>query len=517
MSSRKDHNKSDSDSQRLIQANWIATYVARFPVVRDRRGVVHFVTDSGKAIPVDSKQACEFLSAHYRQVAGQPLSPSGLKAALSLLQQKALASTPAGELPVRVGVVRAGPGFDLERNDAVVVDLCDRGAAVKISGNGPELVKPSPIAFLRPPGMLALPEPVLDEFIPVRDALAPLLPFALAPDDDRPIVLAVFLLAALLPLIPQPILVLTGEQGAGKSWLAKALRAVIDPHATPLRRPPRDERELFIAAHNNYVLAYDNLSGLPAWLGDALCVISSGGGYAARKLYTDSEEVIFPVRRPVVLTAIHAPLTRPDLVDRMFFVEVSRAGSPRSELDLEQVLEATRARLLGALAHSLTIALGLWQQYPIPQPIRLVDVHRLACAAAQYPGFGWSPEAVDRALRNNRDHLRQRVLEASPVGPLLVEVASLGFRGTTRQLLGHLAGMAPNIQARRGDFPTSPEALAKTLTELEPYLRAQGVVVRRYRAGHASDRIIELSRPKAGTPPHRQVVSLNPDDFEHEA
>jgi hypothetical protein len=36
----------------------------------------------------------------------------------------------------------------------------------------------------------------------------------------------------------------------------------------PVRALPRDERELFIAASNGHVLAFDNLSSLPPWLSD---------------------------------------------------------------------------------------------------------------------------------------------------------------------------------------------------------------------------------------------------------
>jgi hypothetical protein len=46
-----------------------------------------------------------------------------------------------------------------------------------------------------------------------------------------------------------------------------------------------------IAANNDHLLSFDNLSGLPAWLCDALC--------AVRQLYTDDEEVLSS--RPTLL------------------------------------------------------------------------------------------------------------------------------------------------------------------------------------------------------------------------
>jgi hypothetical protein len=52
--------------------------------------------------------------------------------------------------------------------------------------------------------------------------------------------------------------------------------------AAPVRSLSREERELMIAANNGYVLAFDNLSGVPNWLSDALCRLATGGSFAVR-------------------------------------------------------------------------------------------------------------------------------------------------------------------------------------------------------------------------------------------
>ena len=41
------------------------------------------------------------------------------------------------------------------------------------------------------------------------------------------------------------------------------LRALVDPNVAPLRALPRDDRDLFIAASNGHVLAFDNVPGCP--------------------------------------------------------------------------------------------------------------------------------------------------------------------------------------------------------------------------------------------------------------
>jgi hypothetical protein len=99
-------------------------------------------------------------------------------------------------------------------------------------------------------------------------------------------------------------LAIAGEQGSAKTVLSKLVRALIDPSVAPVRALPRDERELFIAASNGHVLAFDNLSGLPPWLSDTLCRLTSGGAFSTRRLFTDQDEILFVAARPIILNGI---------------------------------------------------------------------------------------------------------------------------------------------------------------------------------------------------------------------
>lgn len=125
-----------------------------------------------------------------------------------------------------------------------------------------------------------------------------------------------WLIQALRPKGAYPVLILQGEQGSAKSTTERLLRALIDPSTAPLRTTPRNERDLIIAATNSWCAAFDNISTLPPWLSDALCRLSTGGGFSARELYTDAEEVLFDVTRPVILNGTTDVATRPDLLDR---------------------------------------------------------------------------------------------------------------------------------------------------------------------------------------------------------
>jgi hypothetical protein len=166
------------------------------------------------------------------------------------------------------------------------------------------------VRFRRSAGMKALP-------IPVRGgSVKELSPFLNVKSDHDFVLLVAYLLAALRPCGPYPVIGLNGEQGSAKSTLCAILKALLDPNTAPLRALPRENRDLFIAATNAYVLAFDNVSGLSPWISDTLCRLSTHGSFAVRELYRDQDEVLFDAVRPVILNGIEEIITRPDLADR---------------------------------------------------------------------------------------------------------------------------------------------------------------------------------------------------------
>ena len=165
--------------------------------------------------------------------------------------------------------------------------------------------------------MLALP-------LPARGgSIEDLRRFVNLPDPDDFVLVVAWLLGALRADGPFPLLAISGEQGSAKTVLSKMLRAMVDPSAAPVRALPREDRELFIAANNGHVLAFDNLTRLSPWLSDTLCRLASGAAFAARQLYTDQDEVLFAAARPVVINGIEDVITRPDLGDRAIFITLT--------------------------------------------------------------------------------------------------------------------------------------------------------------------------------------------------
>jgi hypothetical protein len=105
-------------------------------------------------------------------------------------------------------------------------------------------------------------------------------PFLNISSQNDSVLIVAWLLAALRPTGPYPLLAISGEQGSAKTVLSKLLRGLVAPNVAPVRALPREERELMIAANNGHLLAFDILSGLSPWLSDALCRLASGGSFA---------------------------------------------------------------------------------------------------------------------------------------------------------------------------------------------------------------------------------------------
>jgi hypothetical protein len=243
------------------------------------------------------------------------------------------------------------------------------------------------------------------------DALRPFL--NVRSDADFVLVVA-WALAALRNRGPYPVIVLSGEQGSAKSTFSAILRALLDPNTAPLRALPREDRDLFIAASNGHVLAFDNVSGLPAWISDTLCRLATGGGFAVRQLYTDQDEVLFDAARPVILNGIEDIVTRPDLADRAVFLTLEPIPEERRrpEAELWAAFEAERPRILGALLGAVVQGIKRLPEIRLDKLPRMADfaLWATACEIALWPtGTFWS------AYSGNRDEAAAGVIDADPI------------------------------------------------------------------------------------------------------
>jgi hypothetical protein len=429
--------------------------------------------------PVRSSRFRGWLRRHYYDATGDAPSAAALNSALNLLEARAQFDSPERTVHVRVA----------EHDGHIYLDLADTSwRAVDIGPDGWQVVGEPPVHFRRPAGLLPLP-------IPQRGgALAQLASFLNLRDQDELILVSTWLLAALRSGGPYPLLVISGEQGSAKTFLAKLLRALVDPNAAPVRTLPREERDLFIAANNGHVLAFDNLSALPSWLSDTLCRLASGGSFAVRQLYTDQDEVLFDAARPIILNGIEDVVTRPDLADRGLFVGLRPIAEAqrRPEQELWREFELERPRLLGALLDAVSHGLRMRPQLRVDRLPRMADfaLWAAACETAVWPAGTFA-----RAHAANRRAAVEDAIDADPVAACLRELMAerSSWTGSAADLLRIGADRNNDGIARAGTgWPKNPRALAGRLRRAQPFLRALGIEVAFSREGRAGSRVIRI-------------------------
>ncbi len=433
--------------------------------------------------PVRTRGFKRWLARQFFESTGGAPSSEALQSALNVVEAKAHFDAP--ELPV---FIRVG-GID----GKLYLDLGDEAwRAIEIATTGWRVVEKPPVRFRRAAGMQPLPVPMPGGSVESLRAF-----LNLKSDTDFVLVVA-WALAVLRDRGPYPVIVLSGEQGSAKSTFSAILRAVLDPNTAPLRALPREDRDLFIAANNGHVLAFDNVSGLPAWISDTLCRLATGGGFAVRQLYTDQDEVLFDAARPVILNGIEDIVTRPDLADRAVFLNLEPIPEDRRrpEAELWAAFESERPKILGVLLDAVVEGLKCLPDTRLPKLPRMADfaLWASACETAIWPaGTFWS------AYCENRDEVVENVIEADPVAAAVRAVMSeqTEWTGTATDLLGALAESAGERVAKSKTWPASPRGLSGRLRRVATFLRKVGIEIDYAKEGRARTRIIRISAKRS--------------------
>jgi hypothetical protein len=429
--------------------------------------------------PIRSKRFRSFLRRCHYQATGEAASAAEIRSALGLLEARALFDGPERTVHIRTA----------EHDGHIYLDLADQyWRAVDIGPNRWRVIGSPPVRFRRPAGMLPLP-------VPERGgSIESLRCFLNLPSRNDFVLIVAWLLAALRADGPYPLLAISGEQGSAKTVLSKLLKALIDPNAAPVRALSREERELMIAANNSHLLAFDNLSGLPVWLSDALCRLATRSSFAVRQLYTDDEEILFEAARPILLNGIEEVISRPDLGDRAIFLtlEPIREAQRQAESELWREFESARPRILGALLDAVVHGLRTMSRIHLDRLPRMADfaLWATACETALWPAGTFA-----RAYAANRRAAIESIIEADPVATCVrtIMVGRTIWTGSASDLLRLYAESARDDISRGPAWAKNPRALAGQLRRAQTFLRTLGIEIVFYREGRTGTRMIRVN------------------------
>jgi hypothetical protein len=404
---------------------------------------------------------------------------NNLQDAVRQLESLALFEGHQEEVYVRVaGWQVAGGGF----GPKVYLDLADdRWRVVEIDEAGWRVVgsDDSPVRFVRPKGMTALPEPSKEGSL---EPLDDIINFGNGEDGKRnkTLILA-WLVQVLIPTGPYPVLVLLGPQGAAKSNAQRHLRNLADPNVAPASTRPKNEHDTHIDASANWIVAYDNLSDVRQWLSDVLCTLSTGSGFKTRTLYTNRDQEIFKGKRPVILNGIGNVVKRPDLLDRALLVNLPRITSKerKDEREIDRLAEEARPKVLGALLDAVAAGLRRRDEVALEERPRMADfaVWATACEEA----LGIEPGGFLSSYLDSRNEATETALSESIISEPFIEFAKLhqgeanACEGSPTDLLAQLNARVEEDLKHSKDWPQDPGAVTRELNQLVPALLEIGI------------------------------------------
>lgn len=409
--------------------------------------------DSRRVLAIRSATFRDWLTSNFYSEYEMAPSPTAFRAAIRVLEARARHTDfPSSKIDQRLGF--EGDSYSPSK---IILDLANpSGQVLEMDSHGWRIRDNMHHSFRESITTLALPRPQ-EQPAGDRQALDDFARLFLLNDSERARIFA-WLVSALRPSGPYPILVLQGPATSGKTMLARALRALIDPSPALVRRLPARDEELLPFAFENWVLAFDDAYKFSHKIADALCAVASGDAF--RIPQPDLRDALeFEVARPIILISPHdesQPAWTPprSLSHRTITLQRSPIRRLQPERAIWSEFESLRPALLGTLAQAVVAALHRIRDIDLANVARFPDSAYWCAAAA--PAFGLKEEVIVDAIADptamwlGADPLRDAL--RTLLKPYAV------WTGDATSLLNQL-----RIAAPRAALPSTPKGLSQML------------------------------------------------------
>jgi Toprim domain len=518
--------KSKEKTERNSQASFLVELAAeRCELFTDSQGEAYaaFPVAHGEAEPhrethnVRSRGFSRWLRlCFYAERRGSP-SSEGMSSAVKTIEAKAHYDGARHEVFLR----------SANLGDRVYVDLCDDDwRAIEIDSDGWRVINDVPVHFRREAGMQPLPAPSM---IDPKKGIARLKEVLCLRDERDLVVIVAWELAALAGRPPFTVLVFLGEPGSTKTSAAFVARSLVDPNAAPLRA-----NEIFVAAVHSRVVAYNNLSHVPDWLSDGICVVSEGSGESQRELFTNADESLIVACAPFLVTSIENVIRRGDLAQRTLYVHLANVSDKErmTEEEFKQKFRRAHADILGALCSAVAHGLRTEKTLKIGALPRMANFYKwaTACEGALWPKGTFAAAFEANALGATEDviesckaafqlrlliiergewtgiatqllvelvaYVRRPVREAAAAYAKATEAGKYADRAEVEKAAADLREAREKARDTLGDgWPKAANALSGKLKRASPALRKAGIVIE-WPTRHDGPKTIEITLAK---------------------
>lgn len=335
-----------------------------------------------------------------------------------------------------------------ETKDVIYLDLCNKKRQVlEINAEGFKVLDESPVLFARTEDMDEIPIPIFENKSDYMK-LGNYLNFDKLEDLNM---IVAFLIASYRPSMPKPLMNLTGEAGTGKSMNTRLIRKFIDPAVQKdLLKKEINMKEMPLASTSQYLLAFDNLSGISKEGSDLLCIVSTGGVMTQRKLYSDNNEIIVDLKKVVILNGIDEISKRQDLVSRTIFIETPRlkAEQKKTENDIWTEFNKDYPYILGSIVNA--VSAGLKNKGKDKSSYaRMIDFGRFIADCSE--ALDWEDGYWQTIYADNQTTGIEQSINSDPFALAVVEMMDnlaidglTTWKGTSSDLLNKFAKILPS-------------------------------------------------------------------------
>lgn len=359
------------------------------------------------------------------------------------------------------------------RDDTIFIDLCDSGHnIVKITADGWDVIRNEEIFFTRTGRMRPLPIPERDgSFDGIRQIIN-------TANEDNFVMLVGFIVSIFNTRGNMPMLLVSGEQGTGKSSAMRYIKRIVDPNVIELQGMPASKEEPFFMLRQHWLVGYDNVSNITPMMSDSLCRLTSGVSTVKKKLYTDGDEYSVSLKRPVMLNGIGLSMFRGDAASRCMMVELSpiEKADRKTEEELDEIFRIEHPKIFGAICNAISAALREKDYRPECES-RLADVERFVKQAEHGGGFPWEEGTFSTVFGKKSNDMQMDILANDVVAKAMMQMLEDGIFDNGKVYVRDIV-VRINTEYRKeyGDRYVSTQ-----IDRIAPLLREHNVSVRKSR------------------------------------
>ena len=454
------------------------------------------IEDHIETLDLSSPKAKSLLRYLYFKQTGNNHAQEAYATALLLIQAEAIHSDTSREtIFTRMAMM----------NDAIYYDLTTTdGKVVKITKDSVEIVALDlsfPI-FVRTQNQKEQITPIFDE----KNLLNELIILLRIPLEYRQL-FKIHIISMFLEGFPIPIMSIIGEHGSVKSTISKSVKQIVDPSGSQTIALTKNIENLSLSFQSRYCVCLDNVSDINHMVSDFLCKAITGDGYAKRKLYTDSDEIIYEYKRKIILNGISPNFEFPDLVDRNITYVTDKVPEDEriTEEEFNKKFNSLLPSVLGQIFQTLSDAMKIHDSVK-------TEIKRLPRLA----DFAMWGECISRTLgyeplsfiNHYKDKIKLHSFETNESYPIISIVEKMlkdkdQYEDTVQRFFTTVKTLAESedidINSKHIRFPKSSNKIRSHITQLKSNFRTIGLEIE----------IRQYTKRDGIHPKNRQVIYIN--------